>query len=443
MLGLSRLLAAGDSPGNPLAPKAPHFPAKIKHVIHLFLNGGPSHVDSFDYKPMLARHDGKPYAQDNLKTERKTGNLMRSPFEFKKYGKSGIEVSELFSNLGELIDDICIIKSMHTDLPFHEPSLFMFNCGQRFPGHPSLGAWLTYGLGTENQNLPGYIVLCPGLPVVGPQLWSSAYLPGTYQGTYLRNNESDPEKLVPYLRNPRWSPAEQRHQVEFLRTINQEHLKRQGPDPQLEATIHSMEVAFRMQVEALDAFDLSKETQATRERYGDGDFARGCLLARRLVERGVRMVQVYYGNSQPWDTHEDILRMRNLAAQSDRPMAALLRDLKSSGLLEETLVLIGGEFGRTPTVEVSGRVKVQAGRDHNNHGFSVLLAGGGVKGGITYGNTDDFGFKAEENPVHVHDLHATLLHLMGIDHTRLTYRHSGRDFRLTDVDGNVVNDILS
>ena len=443
MLGLSRLLAAGNSPGNPLAPKAPHFPAKVKHVIYLFLNGGPSHVDSFDYKPMLARHDGKPYAEGNLKTERKTGNLMRSPFEFKKYGKSGIEVSELFSSLGELIDDICIIKSMHNDLPFHEPSLFMFNCGQRFPGHPSLGAWLTYGLGTENQNLPGYIVLCPGLPVVGPQLWSSAYLPGTYQGTYLRNNESDPEKLVPYLRNPRWSPAEQRHQVELLRTINQEHLKRQGPDPQLEATIHSMEVAFRMQVEALDAFDLSKETQATRERYGDGDFARGCLLARRLVERGVRMVQVYYGNSQPWDTHEDILRMRKLAAQSDRPMAALLRDLKSSGLLEETLVLIGGEFGRTPTVEVSGRIKVQAGRDHNNHGFSVLLAGGGVKGGITYGNTDDFGFKAEENPVHVHDLHATLLHLMGLDHTRLTYRHSGRDFRLTDVDGNVVNDILS
>ena len=281
------------------------------------------------------------------------------------------------------------------------------------------------------------------MPVVGPQLWSSAFLPGSYQGTHIQNDETDPEKLISYVRNPRVGKAGQTRQLDLLRRLNRLHLEKQGPAPQLEATIHSMEVAFRMQVEALDAFDVAKESEATRERYGDGDFARGCLIARRLVERGVRMVQVYYGNSQPWDTHQDILRMRKLAGDSDRPMAALLSDLKSLGLLDETLMIIGGEFGRTPTVEVSGRIQVQNGRDHNSHGFSTVLAGGGVKGGTAYGSSDEFGFKAAENPVHPHDLHATLLHLMGFDHTKLTYRYSGRDFRLTDVEGRVVEEILA
>lgn len=441
LLGMHRLLASSSS--DPLAPKAPQFPAKAKHVIHLFLNGGPSHVDSFDHKPMLATYDGKPYPGGNLKTERKTGVLMRSPFEFRKHGQSGLEISEIFPGLASCADDLCVIKSMYTDVPFHEPSLFMLNCGHRLPGHPSMGAWLTYGLGTANQNLPGYIVMCPGLPVVGPQLWSSAFLPGAYQGAYIQNSEIEPEKLVSYVRNGRIGQPRQRRQMELLGQLNRRHLREQGPAPQLEATIQSMEVAFRMQVEALDAFDVRKENDKTRERYGEGDFARGCLIARRLVERGVRMVQVYYGNSQPWDTHQDIQRMRKLAGDSDQPMAALLQDLKASGLLDETIVMIGGEFGRTPTVEVSGRIQVQNGRDHNSHGFSTVVAGGGFRRGFAYGSSDDFGFKAEVNPVHPHDLHATILHLMGFDHKRLTYRHSGRDYRLTDVEGNVVQDLLA
>ena len=443
MLALSNLLAENGPAVSALSPKAPHFPARAKHIIFLFLNGGPSHVDSFDHKPLLARYDGQPYPSGNLETERRTGSLMRSPFEFKKRGQSGIEVSELFSHLGDCIDDICVINSMYTDMPFHEPSLFMLNCGQRIPGHPSLGSWLTYGLGTENQNLPGYVVLCPGLPVVGPQLWSSAFLPGAYQGSYIQNSDSDPEKLVPNLRNKTLSSAQQSRQLDLLSQLNQLHLKDRTPAPGLEATIHSMEVAYRMQTEALEAFDIRRESRTTQERYGQGDFARGCLIARRLVERGVRMVQVYYGNSQPWDTHDDILRMRQLAQTSDQPMAALLQDLKSMGLLEDTLVVIGGEFGRTPTVEVGGLVNVQNGRDHNNHGFSMLLAGGGVKGGTTYGSTDDFGFKAVENPVHAHDLQATILYLMGLDHTQLTYRYSGRDFRLTDIEGEVVEGLIA
>ncbi len=442
MLGLANLLN-GEISRSPLAVKQPHFPAKAKHVVFLFLNGGPSQVDTFDPKPMLAKYSHQPMPSGNLKTERKTGNLLPSPFQFKRCGKSGIEVSEIFPRLGSLIDDICVIRSMHTERPNHEPSLFMMNCGILLPGRPSMGSWITYGLGTENQNLPGYVVMCPGLPVVGPQLWSSTFLPAVYQGTYIPNNESDPEKLIPFIRNRDLTVAQQRRQLDLLSRLNELNLKQAGPDPQLEATIQSAEIAFRMQAEAPDVFDISKESDATRERYGNGDFARGCLIARRLIERGVRMVQVYFGNSQPWDNHDDIQIHRKLAAQSDKPMAALLEDLKASGLLKETIVIISGEFGRTPAVEISGLVKVQNGRDHNSHGFSTLVAGGGFKGGITYGATDDFGFKAVDKPVHVHDLQATVLHQLGLDHTKLTYRYSGRDFRLTDVEGEVVRDILA
>jgi hypothetical protein len=438
LLGLGRTME-----GATIAPRGPHFAPKAKHVIYLFLNGGPSQVDTFDPKPALTKYHGKPAPSGNLRTERKTGALLGSPFQFHKCGQSGIEISEIFSELGKHADDLCVIRSMHTERPNHEPSLFMLNCGHVLPGHPSMGSWLNYGLGSENQNLPGFVVLCPGLPVIGPQLWSSAYLPAIHQGTHIPNQEKEPEKLIQHLKNTQLSREEQRRQLDLLSSLNRMHLKREGGDPQLEARIESMEVAYRMQSEAFDAFDITKEPEAVRSRYGDGPFARGCLMARRLVERGVRMVQVYYGDGQPWDNHDDILTHRKLAQQSDKPMAALLADLKASGLLKETIVMIGGEFGRTPSVEVSGLVKFQNGRDHNNHGFSMLLAGGGFKGGMAYGATDEFGFKAVENPVHPHDLHATILHQLGLDHTRLTYRYSGRDFRLTDVFGNVVKDILA
>jgi hypothetical protein len=451
MAGLAGILSASKTAGSmtpsgasaPMAPKAPHFAASAKHVIFLFLNGGPSQVDTFDPKPMLQKYSGQPIPSGNLQSERKTGNLLGSPFAFRRCGQSGIEISEIFPKLGDAIDDVCVIRSMYTEIPNHEPSLFLMNCGHRVPGRPSMGSWLTYGLGSENQNLPGFVVLCPGYPVVGAQLWSSTFLPAIYQGTYIPNSEKTPDKLINYIRNPSTPLPEQRRALDLLRQLNLIEEKRTGEDSQLESSIQAAEIAYRMQSEAPEVFDIAKEPEAIRARYGDHDFGRGCLMARRLVERGVRMVQVYYGNGQPWDNHDDILIHRKLAQDADGPIAALLADLKASGLLKETLVIIGGEFGRTPVMEVSGLVKVQNGRDHNSHGFSTLLAGGGVKGGTTYGNTDEFGFKAVENPVHIHDLHATVLHALGMDHTKLTYRYSGRDFRLTDVAGNVVHDILA
>jgi len=307
-----------------------------------------------------------------------------------------------------------------------------------------MGSWISYGLGTENQNLPGFVVMCPGTPVIGPPLWNSAFLPAVYQGTYISNKEKDPQKLIPYIRNAHLTLSEQRVQLDLLTQLDRNQLADlEEDDPQLEACIQSMETAFRMQTEAPEVFDLSKESDATRKRYGDTDFGRACLMALRLVESGVRVVQIYFGNGQPWDNHDDITIHAKLARQADAPMAALLEDLKARGLLKETLVICGSEFGRTPVVETSGQLKTYNGRDHNPYGFSVWLAGGGVKGGMTYGATDDFGFKAVENPVHIHDLHATLLYLLGLNHEKLTYRYSGRDFRLTDVSGQVVKGIIA
>jgi hypothetical protein len=451
MLGLAGVLAdelgplaRAASPGkpvgalavNPLAPKAPHFAPRATRVIFLFMNGGPSHVDTFDPKPMLAKHHGES-APESIKTgRRRVGGLMGSPFSFRKCGQSGIEVSELYPMVGECIDDVCVVRSMCTDIPNHEPALLMMNSGQIQPTRPSLGSWLTYGLGTDNQNLPGFVVLCPGKPVVGPQLWSNSFLPGVFQGTHINNHAVDPKKIIAHVANRRLARDDQRRQLDLLKRMNEGHLGDRGPDAQLEARIESLEMAFRMQFEAQEAFDIGRESPATRAQYGEGEFADACLIARRLAERGVRMTQVYYGNNQPWDDHADILNHRNHARASDRPIAALLRDLKARGLFDETLVVWGGEFGRTPTSEGA------KGRDHHSTGFTMWLAGGGVKRGHVHGATDELGFIAVQDKVHVHDLHATILHLMGIDHTKLTYRYSGRDFRLTDVYGEVVSGIV-
>lgn len=422
---------------------APHFTPKAKRVIFLFLNGGMSQVDTFDPKPMLDKHHGEPMPGPKIVTDRASGTLMRSPFKFKRHGQSGLGVSEIFPKVAERIDDICVIRSCWSDNGNHGPSLLMMNCGHTLPGRPSMGSWLTYGLGSENENLPGFVVLCPGYPVLGPQLWSSAFLPASRQGAYIPSGEHEPEKLVRNIRNRRHTQAEQERQLALIGKMNQSYLQRIGHQPQLESSIASMEVAFRMQTEAPGIFDINKESEATRGRYGDHDFGRGCLMALRLAERGVRMVQVYFGNFQPWDSHDDIRVHAELAGQADGPIASLIDDLKSRGLFQDTLLIVGTEFGRTPMIQNSGLERVGNGRDHNVHGYTTLLAGGGVKGGIAYGATDEFGFKAAVDRVHVHDLHATILHLMGLDHTRLTYRYSGRDYRLTDVSGTVIKPILA
>jgi hypothetical protein len=452
MLGLAGVLAGEGLLGSsragsttdpvPLAPKKPHFPGKARRVVHLFMNGGPSQVDTFDPKPVLDKLHGKPLSGPNLRTERKTAGALRSPFAFRKYGKSGIEVSELFARTAtEHSDDMCIIRSMHADVPNHEPSLMLMNCGDGRLPRPSMGAWLTYGLGSENQNLPGFIAMCPGgLPIVGVQNWRAAFLPGAYQGTYIDTQHTDIRQLIENIKNPGTSLAEQRRQLDLVQRLNQLHLADRANDAQLEARIQTFELAYRMQSEASDAFDVSKEPLAVREMYGTGVHGRQLLITRRLLERGVRMVQVWSGGGQPWDNHDGIAGAHRSLAQSwDGPIAAFLKDLKVRGLFDSTLVFWGGEFGRTPVAELPAL----SGRDHNHYGFSMWLAGGGVKGGHVHGATDEFGFAAVENKVHVHDLHATILHLLGFDHEKLTYRYAGRDFRLTDVHGHVVREILA
>lgn len=414
-----------------------HFPARAKRVIHLFMNGGPFGVDLFDPKPALVKYEGQKPSGANLLTERPTGGLLASPFKYRSYGESGLKISELLPNLSQHADSLCVLNAMHADNPNHGPALLQMNNGTITPLRPSMGAWFLYGLGTENQNLPGYVVLCPGRPVRFSILWNSAFLPSAYQGTYINHSQIDPERMVPHLKNAKWDTATQRRQLDLLQQMNDQHKASRPGDSALDARIASMETAYRMQFQGSEAFNLGSEPKATRDAYGPGHFANGCLLARRLVERGVRFVQLYYGDGQPWDTHSNHNETsRKLCLDIDRPIAALLSDLKQRGLLEDTLVVWGGEFGRTPTSE-SGN-----GRDHNHHGFSMWLAGGGVKGGITYGETDDFGFKAQLNKMHIHDLHATILHLLGLDHERLTFRHAGRDFRLTDVHGTVAHEIL-
>ena len=452
MLGMVGLLSdegrllAGPGESSPLAPRQPHFPAKAKHVVHIYLNGGPSQVDTFDPKPLLAKYDGKPLPSDSkLTTERHTGAAMGSPFKFHKYGKSGIEISEIFTKTAQHIDDICFIRSMHANTPNHEQSMRLMNCGDERLSRPSLGSWVNYGLGSENANLPGYIAMCPGFPVADVSNWRSAFLPGIFQGTHIDTRKTKVEDLIENVRNRGVTRTDQRLQMDLLQRFNRQHQISRSQEPELEARIQAFELAYRMQMEATDAFDLSQEPKHILNAYGSDTNvqSRQLLLARRLIERGVRFVQLYFGDVQPWDSHTDLANAhRSMAKDLDGPIAAFLTDLKQRGLFEETLVICGGEFGRTPAVElVNG--KPGGGRDHNHWGFTVWLAGGGVKGGMTYGATDDFGFRAVENPVHVHDLHATILHLLGFDHTRLTYRHAGRDFRLTDVRGQVVRPILA
>ena len=450
-MGLPALAAGAllteQAQAGPLAPKPPHFAPKAKRVIHLFMNGGPSQVDTFDPKPALAKYAGKelPF---KFKTERRTGAAFPSPFEFKRHGESGLPVSEIYPELSKHVDEMCVIRSMHSPLPNHEPSLMLMNCGDVRQVRPSFGSWITYGLGSENQNLPGFVVLCPGgFPVQGAHNWRSAFLPGAFQGTHIDTKKTDIDELIAHIRNPTIPLDEQRQQLDLLAALNRRYTEDRPADARLESRLESFELAYRMQMEAADVFDVSKEPKHVREAYGDTLHGRQILMGRRLLERGVRFVQIWHGAGQPWDSHNDIeTNHRKLANENDKPIAALLTDLKERGMLDETLVLWGGEFGRTPTVELAEKGANEGmvnGRDHNPHGFTVWVAGGGIKGGTAYGSTDEFGFAAARNKVHVHDLHATLLHLLGFDHEKFTYRYAGRDFRLTDVHGHVVRDILA
>jgi hypothetical protein len=441
-LGLTSLVGMGLLPApdvrgadsfSPLAPKKPHFPPKAKRVIHIFASGAPSHLDTWDPKPALDKLADKEMPGD------KGGTVFASPFSFKKMGKSGIEVSEVFPLIGQHIDDLAIIRSMYTDIPDHAAATVMMNTGSTRLIKPSVGSWLTYGLGSENQNLPGFIALSPG-GVAAPNL-RSAFLPGAYQGTAVNTQNTTLEKMIENIKNNYTSLPEQRRQLDLLHQLNEVHSQNLKKDAQLEARLQAYELAYQMQMEATDAFDITKEPESVRAQYGaDKTQGRQMLIARRLLEKGVRFVQVWHGG---WDHHNNLeTALTARAEECDKPIAAFLGDLKQRGMLDDTLVIWGGEFGRSPTADgnVAGGTP---GRTHNGRAFSMWMAGGGVKGGITYGSTDEFGARAVENKVHIHDLHATVLRLLGFDHEKLTYRYNGRDFRLTDVYGNVVKPIIA
>ena len=424
---------------------------RAKRVIFLFMNGAPSHIDTFDPKPALKKYEGQQPSGKLYKAP-KTSGFMSSPLQFHKCGQSGIEVSESLPALGSIIDDCCVIRSMHTNVPNHEPALLMMNTGNLQPIRPSMGSWVLYGLGSENENLPGFVVLRPTPNiVVGPALWSNSFLPSEYQATGVITSDMSVDKLVANVRNSVLAPAQQRRQIDLIQKLNHLHAAKREQDHALEGQIKAMETAYRMQSAASDAFDISREPAKMRELYGDTPFGRSCLLARRLAESGVRYISVYYTStgSQPWDTHSDHYKNHpKLCADSDRASAALISDLKQRGLLEDTLVVWTGEFGRTPySQETQDKNKqvdpMRRGRDHHHTAFSTLLAGGGIKGGLAYGTSDELGMNAQENKVHVHDLHATILHQLGLDHEQLTYRYAGRDFRLTDVYGDVVRGIIA
>jgi uncharacterized protein (DUF1501 family) len=418
---------------SPLAPRAPHFPGKAKAVIHIFASGAPSHIDTWDPKPMLTKMNGKTIASgDDV--------ALGSPFTFSKYGQCGLEVSEVFAKTAQHADDLAVIRSMYTDIPAHEVATVFMNTGSVRIAKPSMGSWLVYGLGTENQNLPGFIALrSGGLPNGGAANYQAAFLPGVYQGASINTLAPSVPQMIQNIRNAYVSPREQRRQLDFVHQLNELHAKNLQRDAALETRLESYEIAFRMQAEALDAFDINKESEDTRAAYGKTEQGKQLLIARRLIERGVRMVQVWHTG---WDHHQQLeTKLRQKAGEIDQPLAALLHDLKQRGLLDSTLVIWGGEFGRKSTRDRNGFE--DPGRDHNAKAFSVVMAGGGVKGGTVHGATDEFGSAAIHDKVHVHDLHATILQCMGLDHTKLTYRFNGRDFRLTDVAGNVVKPILA
>jgi hypothetical protein len=428
-IGLGDLLSGATA-----GPMGPHFAPKAKHVIFLFMTGGPSQVDTFDPKPSLLKFAGQRPSTADLRTERTTAGLLPSPFVFKKHGHAGHDISELLPKISSVADDLCIIRSMHTPNPTHESARNMIHSGSIISLRPTMGSWLSYGLGTENKNLPSFVILSPG----GNGFSSNGFLPAEFQGTRLDSTRTDPEKMIRYLRNEQLDPVAQREQLDLIQALNGVHKESFGEDDFLEGRIQAMESAYRMQFTAMDVLDIKKEPEAVREAYGKTPYANGCLMARRLVEAGVRYVHVYYGPGQPWDDHKEIDKnLRERCPDMDRATAALITDLKQRGLLDETLIVWGGEFGRTPVSE-SGN-----GRDHNPYGFTMFLAGGGSKAGYCHGATDEFGFKAVEQRVSIHDLHATIMHLMGVDHERLTYRYAGRDFRLTDVFGNVVREVVA
>ncbi len=444
---LSRSQKASAAPStNPLAPKPPHFPARAKRVIFLFMQGGPSHVDTFDPKPRLARDNGNAFSFPNDRTRKvESFKLLQSPWSFRQHGQSGIWVSDLFPHVARHADDLCVIRSTVTEGVAHGPSTLFLHTGAMNLVRPSVGAWVTYGLGTENQNLPGFVTISPSAANGGPRNYANAFLPTTYQGTAIgRAGVPMTQAGIRHITNSRMTADEQRHELDYLRELNRAQMRQGGADDELEATIDSFELAYRMQTHVPELMDIAHESRATLDLYGIGDkdtddFGRQCLLARRLAEADVRYIQINYADNTAnprWDQHSNLKLHAVHAHAVDKPIAGLLTDLKARGLLDDTLVWWGGEFGRTPFAQGSD------GRDHNINGFSIWLAGGGVRSGLAYGATDEFGYYAVENKVHMHDLHATILHLMGLDHEKLTHRYAGRDFRLTDVSGNVVRDIL-